>query len=90
VTIVSSGADGRSVYASGLVTGAVAPGGVCTLTATAADAVLRAQTEAQSTPAAINCGLIEVAVPTGEWTLTLTYETGSTRLDSEPATVRQQ
>lgn len=90
MTIVSSGADGQSIYASGLVTGGVAPGGTCTLTATAADTVLRAQTEAQSTPAAINCGLIEIAAPAGAWTLMLTYETGSTRFDSEPATVRQQ
>lgn len=90
MTIVSSGADGRSVYASGLVTGAAVPGGTCVMTASAAGSVLRAQTVARSTPAAVNCGLIEVAAPAGDWTLTLSYESGSTRYVSEPTTVRQQ
>lgn len=89
VTIVNSGADGRVISASGLVTGATGSDGVCTLTATSEGLTLSGQIDAQSTPAAVNCGLIEITAPTGRWTMTLTYRVGTSATVSEPVTVDQ-
>ncbi|WP_243226990.1 hypothetical protein [Microbacterium sp. CIAB417] len=90
MTIVSSGADGASIYASGLVTGDGGVDGVCTLTATATDGrVLTGAIDAQATPAAVNCGLIEISAPAGSWTLVLSYRSAATQVSSDPVTVTQ-
>lgn len=90
VTIVSSGADGRAVYASGLVSGAAGSGGTCILVATAPDGSERsAQIVAQPTPSAVNCGLVEIEAPAGKWTLVLTYTADGVQQSSEPVTVEQ-
>lgn len=90
VIIVNSGADGANVSASGLVTGEAGDKGVCILTATAADGnVLEARMDAQPTPAAMNCGLIEVPAPAGEWTLVLSYWSDSAAASSDPVKVEQ-
>ncbi|MDO8384336.1 MAG: hypothetical protein Q7T17_15345 [Microbacterium sp.] len=90
VTIVNWGSDGRVVYASGLVTGDAGVGGVCTLTATSADGqVLSAELDAQATPAAVNCGVIEVAAPAGEWMLVLGYRSDTGSASSAPTEVDQ-
>ena len=76
--------------ASGLVTGDAGDGGVCTLTATSADGqVMTAQIEAQPTPAAMNCGLIEVPAPAGDWTLVLSYRSDAGSASSAPTKVTQ-
>lgn len=91
VTIVSSGADGQSVFASGLATGETGREGVCTLTATSGTGeILTAQLDAQSTPAAMNCGLIEVPATAGDWTLVLSYRSETTSASSAPTNVQQR
>lgn len=90
VTMVSSGADRQGVYASGLVTGTVASGGVCVLVATSADGqVLTGERDPRDTPAALNCGLIELAAGGGEWTLVLSYRSDSGTSASDPVKVVQ-
>lgn len=90
VTIVNWNSDGRVLSASGLVTGARDTGGRCTLTATSSTGqILTGEVEAQSTPAAINCGLIDIPAPTGAWQLVLSYRDGETVLSSEPVSVDQ-
>jgi hypothetical protein len=90
VTIVNWNGDGRVLSASGLVTGARDAGGRCTLTATSSTGqVLTGDVDAQSTPAAINCGLIDIPAPTGVWQLVLSYRDGETILSSEPVSVEQ-
>ncbi|MDY0830349.1 hypothetical protein SK224_14540 [Microbacterium sp. BG28] len=87
---MSSGSDGSRVYASGLVTGDGGSGGVCTLTATAADGkVLTGTIDAEPTPAAVNCGLIEIVAPQGAWTLVLSYSSADAKASSGPVTVTQ-
>ncbi|KSU54052.1 hypothetical protein AS029_08040 [Microbacterium enclense] len=90
VTIVNWHGDGRILSASGLVTGAQQTDGRCTLTATSSSGqVLTGEVEAQSTPAAINCGLIDIPAPTGSWQLVLSYRDGDDLLSSAPVTVEQ-
>jgi hypothetical protein len=74
LSIVSSGADGINVYASGIVTGRAGTAGTCRLIARSSSGeTAGGEVEAQPTPSAMNCGLIEIPVPAGDWTLTLTY-----------------
>lgn len=90
VTIVNVGADGQKISASGLVTGSIEDGGVCTLTATAVTGrILTGSVDAVSTPAAVNCGIIDIAASPGEWSVVLTYRSGATSAVSEPVTVTQ-
>jgi hypothetical protein len=90
VTVVNWGADGEYVYASGIVTGDVGDGGTCTLAATSASGqTLTGRRDAQSTPAAINCGVIQIPAPPGEWTLVLTYQSEIASVSSEPTVVTQ-
>lgn len=90
VTIVSTDVDGRTISASGLVTGAAEVDGTCTLTATSASGqVLTGSITAMSTPAAVNCGLIDIQAPAGLWTLVLSYGTGGEAIASDPVTVTQ-
>lgn len=90
VTIVNSGADGDFVYATGIVTGDVRGDGTCTLTATSSNGqTLIGRRDAQSTPAAVNCGVIQIQAPSGEWTLVLAYESENSRVTSEPTVVTQ-
>ena len=90
VTIVNWGSDGRIIHASGLVTGGAGAGGVCTLTAiSAAGETLSAEVDAQATPAAVNCGVIEIAAPAGEWTLVLGYRSDTGSASSAPIEVDQ-
>jgi hypothetical protein len=88
--MVSSGADRQSVYASGLVTGTAASGGVCVLVATSSDGqVLTGERDPEATPAAVNCGLIELAAGGGEWTLVLSYRSDAGSTESDPVKVVQ-
>lgn len=88
VTIVNWGAEGGTVHASGLVTGDTAQGGTCTLTATSASGQkLDSSIPAQSTPSAINCGVIEIPVPAGTWSLVLGYRSSGADARSEPVEV---
>jgi hypothetical protein len=90
VTIVNVGADGQNISASGLVTGIVESGGVCTLTATSVTGrVLTGSVDAVSTPAAVNCGIIDIPAPAGEWSVVLEYRSTATSAVSEPVTVSQ-
>ncbi len=90
VTIVSSGADGEDVFASGLVTGDAGEEGTCSLTATSATGrVLTAQTEAHATPAAVNCGLIKIAAEPGDWTLVLSFTSPTSAGSSASVLVHQ-
>jgi len=90
VTIVNYGADGQNISASGLVSGPIEEGGVCTLTATSATgAILTGSIDAVATPAAVNCGIIDIAAPAGEWKLVLEYRSAGTSAASEPVTVSQ-
>lgn len=90
VTIVSSGADGADVFASGLVTGEVGADGTCTLTATSETGrVLTAQAEAHATPAAVNCGLIKIAAEPGDWTLVLSFASPTSGGSSSSVLVHQ-
>lgn len=90
VTIVNSGADGKTVSASGLVTGAKTTDGVCTLTATSRSGqTLTGTVQAMSTPAAVNCGLIDIEAPAGDWELVLSYRDGDATVSSAPVTVTQ-
>lgn len=90
VTIVSSGADGDDVFASGLVTGDAGEEGTCTLTATSATGrVLTAQVEAHATPAAVNCGLIKISADPGDWTLVLSFESPTSASSSVSVLVHQ-
>ncbi|MEV8241319.1 hypothetical protein AB0O90_13840 [Microbacterium testaceum] len=90
VTIVNYGADGRNISASGLVSGLIEEGGVCTLTATSATgAIMTGSVDAVATPAAVNCGIIDIPAPAGEWKLVLAYRSSGTSAASEPVTVSQ-
>lgn len=90
VTIVNFGADGQSLWASGLVTGAAGTDGTCTLTATASDGrVVSGTIAASATPAAVNCGSISVRATSGEWTLVLSYASSTAAASSAPTTVSQ-
>lgn len=91
VTIVNYGADDHGVHASGLVTGDAGAAGTCVLTATSPSGEsLSAELEATPTPAAMNCGLIDIAVPAGQWTLVLSYISESGRADSEATKVTRR
>jgi len=90
VTIVSWGADGKNLFASGIVTGSVGDGGRCTLTATSVvGETLSAGRQAESTPAAANCGVIQIPAPSGEWSLVLNYRAADVDASSEPMEVVQ-
>jgi len=90
VTVVNWSADGEYVYASGIVTGDVGDAGSCTLTATSSSGqTLTGRRDAQSTPAAVNCGVIQIAAPSGDWTLVLTYQSEVASVSSEPTMVTQ-
>lgn len=88
VTVVNSGADDEGVYASGLVTGATGEGGVCTLTATSTTGeTLTARIEALATPAAVNCGVLHIPVPSGTWKLVLDFRSDSAQASSDAVEV---
>lgn len=90
VTIVNWGADGRSVFASGIVTGETGDRGTCTLTASSSTGqTLSGQRAAEMTPAAANCGVIQIAAPAGDWTLVLDFRSDSAAGSSTPETVVQ-
>ncbi|WP_251857409.1 hypothetical protein [Herbiconiux sp. L3-i23] len=90
VTIVNWGADGRTLSASGLVTGTDDADGVCTLTALAATGESLTGTVAPiATPEAVNCGVIDITAPAGEWTLVLAYESPRASGKSAPLEVVQ-
>jgi hypothetical protein len=87
-TIVTWGADDAGVHASGIVTGETGTSGVCTLTATSsAGESVTGQVVAHDTPAAVNCGVIQVPVPAGIWTLTLSFRSDIAVASSEPVEV---
>jgi hypothetical protein len=88
VTIVNYGSDAQGVHASGLVTGDAGAEGTCILTATSPSGEsLSVELEATPTPAAMNCGLIDVPVTAGEWTLVLSYRSESGIAESAPRKV---
>ena len=90
VTIVSWGADGQSVYASGIVTGDTGDDGTCTLTATSPSGqTLTARRAAAATPAAVNCGVIQISAPAGDWALVLSYQSETASAVSTPTEVTQ-
>jgi hypothetical protein len=90
VTVVSWGADGVNLYASGIVTGDVGNNGTCTLTATSSSgAIITGRRDAQSTPAAVNCGVIQVPAPPGDWTLVLAYRSDTATAFSAATEVTQ-
>jgi hypothetical protein len=51
--------------------------------------VLSAEIDAQDTPAAVNCGVIELSAPAGEWTLVLSYRSETASTSSAPIEVDQ-
>lgn len=77
VIFVTYGAEQGVVYASGIVPDRVDESGVCTLSAESNGDKRSADLEAGPTPTTMNCGEIRIPVPPGDWSLRLTYTSGS-------------
>jgi len=89
VTVVNYGFSSDGVYASGLVTGVTEDTGTCTLTATSGSSTASGTIEAAPSASAMNCGRISVAVPAGDWTLSLSYSSATSQGTSETVTVHR-
>lgn len=89
MTVVNYGFSSDGVYASGLVTGVTEDTGTCTLTATSGSSTASGTIEAAPSASAMNCGRISVAVPAGDWTLSLSYSSATSQGTSETVTVHR-
>lgn len=89
VTVVNYGFSSDGVYASGLVTGVTEDTGTCTLTATSGSSIASGTIEAAPSASAMNCGRISVAVPAGDWTLSLSYSSATSQGTSQTVTVHR-
>lgn len=89
VTIANFGFTSDGVYASGLVTGVIEDAGNCTLTATSGSGTFSGSIEAAPAASAMNCGRIDVPVEAGNWTLSLSYASATTKATSETITVQR-
>ena len=73
LVLVTYGAEEGNVFASGIVPDLVEASAKCTLTAKSGDDVRQASIDAAPATSSMNCGMIRISVPSGEWTLELAY-----------------
>lgn len=88
--LTTYGGDGGSVYGSAIVPERVDASGQCTLTAKSGSLTRTAVLDAAPSPTAMNCGEIRIAVPAGEWSVSMQYASGGVTGSSETVMVTVQ
>lgn len=73
VVLTNYGSNGRDVYGSAIIPELQENNGACTLTATDGERTYSETEAAAESNSAVNCGRVTIAVPEGEWSLTMSY-----------------
>ncbi|KJL35601.1 hypothetical protein RR49_02360 [Microbacterium ginsengisoli] len=87
MVLATYGADGETIYASGIVPGLSEDSGTCTLTASGASGPVSASAPAHAAGGSVNCGRITVPVSVGTWSITLRYTSPDASGESAPTEV---
>lgn len=74
VVLVTFGPEEGGLYASALVPDVIEASGMCTLTATNGSQILTAEIQAVAATTSMNCGFTHIDAGSGDWTITMTYE----------------
>ncbi|MCS6562002.1 MULTISPECIES: hypothetical protein [Curtobacterium] len=89
VTFAGWDTGSKTLQAGGLVSGTTDTSGKCTFTATKDGVTRTATSTAQASASSVNCAQVSfpaAKVPSGTWSVTLTYAVGSASTTSDPLT----
>lgn len=89
VTYAGWDTGSKTLQAGGLVSGTTDTSGKCTFTATKDGVTRTATSTAQASASSVNCAQVSfpaAKVPSGTWSVTLTYAVGSASTTSDPLT----
>ncbi|WP_182065860.1 hypothetical protein [Curtobacterium sp. ME12] len=89
VTFAGWDTGSNTLQAGGLVSGTTDTSGKCTFTATKDGVTRTATSTAQASASSVNCAQVSfpaAKVPSGTWSVTLTYAVGSASTTSDPLT----
>ncbi|MBT1618877.1 MULTISPECIES: hypothetical protein [Curtobacterium] len=89
VTYAGWDTGSKTLQAGGLVSGTTDTSGKCTFTATKNGVTRKATSTAQASASSVNCAQVSfpaAKVPSGTWSVTLTYAIGSASTTSDPLT----
>ncbi|PYY60061.1 hypothetical protein DEJ17_06745 [Curtobacterium sp. MCSS17_011] len=89
VTFAGWDTGSKTLQAGGLVSGTTDTSGKCTFTATKDGVERTATSTAQASASSVNCAQVSfpaAKVPSGTWSVTLTYAVGSASTTSDPLT----
>jgi hypothetical protein len=87
VTFAGWDTGSKTLQAGGLVSGTTDTSGKCTFTATKDGVTRTATSTAQASASSVNCAQVSfpaAKVPSGTWSVTLTYAVGSASTTSDP------
>jgi len=90
VVLVNYGSDDGGAHGAGIVTGVSEDSGTCTLTASSGSNTITGTTQGHSANGSTNCGLVSLELPSGNWSLVLSYSSNSSVGQSDPVEVNVQ